>query len=122
MDALLSLFGAGNRLPKSYLVWTEKPERVDIAAFQRGGFAVFIENKVDHFERDDQIADLQRSLVTWSEAHGIPPGQRFAAFLTENGRMPVSHERNEITGFLPGSPVRQKWQWPQFSSASGSPK
>ena len=101
MDVLLSLFGADNRLPKSYDVWTEKPDRVDIAAFQRGGFAVFIENKVDHFERDHQIADLQRSLVTWSEAHGISPGQRFAAFLTENGRMPVTHARNEIAGFLP---------------------
>jgi hypothetical protein len=91
MRALLSLCGANVQPTEPYTVQTEKPDRVDVAAFQSRRFAVFIENKVDHHERPDQLADLQRSLIKWAKEWRVPEECRFAVFLTEDGRSPNTH-------------------------------
>ena len=66
MDALLRLVGIDLGKCENYAVQREKPDRVDVVAFKGREFAVFIENKVDHHERELQLADLQDSLISFS--------------------------------------------------------
>lgn len=74
-----------------YTVEREKHSRVDIAAWSRGKFAIFIENKIrDTPERDRQFDDLTQSLRSFSKANRIPEEARRAVFLTDSGREPTT--------------------------------
>jgi hypothetical protein len=84
----------------NYSVQREKPDRVDLAIFKKGTFAVFIENKVNHKERDDQVWDLVNSLVEFSRKQAIPEEQRIAVFLTDDGRSPETAPPGIVPGFL----------------------
>ena len=103
MDCLLKECGVYLSSCVGYTVQREKPQRVDIVAYKPGTFAVFIENKVNHHEREDQLADLQTELVRFSVANQIPESHRIAIFLTDDGREPTSAYDKPLAGFLDGN-------------------
>ena len=109
MECLLHRCGVPSATWINCTVQREKPSRVDIAAYKQRGFAVFIENKVRHHERAEQIADLQKELVKFSKAHQIPETHRIAVFLTDDGRPPTEHHKGPLAGFLPRNlyPIRR---------------
>ncbi len=100
MDCLLSRCGVSGTTWTNYTVQREKFGRVDVAAYKHGAFAIFIENKVRHHERAEQIADLQKELVKFSKAHHIPETHRIAVFLTDDGRPPTEQHKGPLPGFL----------------------
>src|SRR4029434_3352264 len=55
MECLLQHCGIPGAACVGYTVQREKPDRVDVVAYKRGAFAVFIENKVKHHERTPQF-------------------------------------------------------------------
>jgi len=68
--------------------------------FMPGGeFAVFVENKVRHFEREEQVSDMVKSLVRRSKELDIPPRRRFALFLTDTGAEPVTGPAEDTAEF-----------------------
>lgn len=83
-----------------YTVQRERPNRVDVAVFKKGQFAIFIENKVRHDERDEQIADMLDALVLFGTRQGIPAINRYAIFLTDDGRDPTTLPDPFPEGFL----------------------
>ena len=103
MDCLLRRWGMPCVPCTGYKVQREKPGRVDVAAYKRGAFAVFIENKVQHHERDEQVADLQKELIKLSSAENIPEPHRIAVFLTDDGRPPTTAHPEFLPGFLVGN-------------------
>lgn len=103
MDCLLRRWGVSCVPCNGYKVQREKPARVDVAAYKRGAFAVFIENKVQHHERDEQVADLQKELVKLSITENIREPHRIAVFLTDDGRCPTTAHSESLPGFLVGN-------------------
>lgn len=105
-QALLRL-AAGKQIPElngaalieDYVVEREKHKRTDVSVYQRKGFAMFIENKVRHLEREDQVSDMIRELVRFSDAERIPIPYRFAIFVTDEGRDPISGPSSDIPNF-----------------------
>lgn len=73
-----------------YTVRTEVPARVDVSVISASRFAIFIENKVDHHEREMQFQDLQRALAATCYEQDIPGNCCRAVFLTDEGRDPES--------------------------------
>ena len=100
LECLLRRCGVSGSTWMNYTVQREKPGRVDVTAYKHRGFAVFIENKVRHHERAEQIADLQKELVKFSKLHQIPETHRIAVFLTDNGRPPTEQHKGPLAGFL----------------------
>jgi hypothetical protein len=100
MECLLRHCGAIGAACTGYKVQREKPARVDVVAYKSREFAVFIENKVEHHERDGQLKDLQTALVEFSTAHRIPESHRIAVFLTDDGREPLTAHEQPPTGLL----------------------
>jgi len=90
LNSLATHLGWAEANTANYHVQREKPERVDIAAFKRGDFAIFVENKVRHDERLKQMEDLINALIAFGNALKIPISKRFAVFLTDDGRKPWS--------------------------------
>ena len=74
----------------SYEVDRERPDRIDISLYSVGNFSIFIENKVRHYEREDQLYDEYKSLQKWSEKWNIPKQNRHLVFLTPSGCAPIS--------------------------------
>ncbi len=86
-----------------YIVEREKHGRTDISIYGRRRFAVFIENKVRHSERADQVKDMISSLVRLADAQQIPVSCRFAVFLTDDGRQPTTQPSRNVPGFDPSN-------------------
>lgn len=109
MHVLLRFVGIDLGNCEDYSVQREKPDRVDVVAYKPREFAVFIENKVDHHERELQLADLQESLISFSERYGIPESQRIAVFLTDDGRKPETAHLMPLSGFFKDNlyPIRR---------------
>lgn len=61
----------------------ERRRSVDVVAHARGKFAIFIENKVNAGEQDNQFSDLEDFLYKFSIENSIPENKRFAVFLTD---------------------------------------
>lgn len=99
-NALLGLAGFKEVSIEGYAVKREHHERTDISFYARSDFAVFIENKVRHFERAKQVSDMVDSLITLSEALSIPREYRFAIFLTDSGARPITGPTADTSGFL----------------------
>jgi hypothetical protein len=99
-NALLRFVGFKELSIEGYTVKREHHERTDVSLYAGGDFAVFIENKVRHFERDKQVSDMVGSLITLCEALSIPREHRFAIFLTDAGAKPVTGPTADIPGFL----------------------
>jgi len=99
MECLLRHCGVPGMSCAGYTVQREKPDRVDVVAYKRGAFAVFIENKVRHLERTEQFSDLQTSLIAFSKERQIPESHRIAVFLTDNGRRPTTAHEGPLDGF-----------------------
>ena len=90
LNAVLRRFGHTPIAIERYHVDRERHARVDIACYCRGEFAIFIENKVRHGERDRQVKDMIASLIAVAREFQISPDDRFAVFLTEEGRDSVT--------------------------------
>jgi hypothetical protein len=85
----LGLFEA-NYFYKEYQVERERPDRIDISVYSPGKFVIYIENKIDHPERDDQLDDEYLSLNKNSDDWSVPYDKRHLVFLTREGRDPVT--------------------------------
>jgi hypothetical protein len=109
MECLLRHCGVPDSSCAGYTVQRERPARVDVVAYKRGAFAVFIENKVKHHERAGQFSDLQSSLVVFSKERQIPESHRVAVFLTDDGRRPTTAHEGTLVGFHPRNliPIRR---------------
>lgn len=64
--------------------------RTDIGFYAPGEFVVFIENKVRAGERENQIRDMVRDLLEFSEALKVPENRQFALFLSDQGSEPTT--------------------------------
>jgi len=100
LKALANHVGLNATNFKGYHVQREKPDRVDVVVFKKDTFAIFIENKVRHTERKEQMADLIDSIIKLGKAKGIPEKKRFAIFLTDDGRSPTTLRTNIPAGFI----------------------
>ena len=98
-NALLKLCGADPTTSANYSVDCERFGRVDVACLARGDFGVFIENKVCHHERPNQVRDMVDQLVKACEARSIPRERRIAVFLTDHGQPPGTGLSCDIPGF-----------------------
>jgi len=103
VNALLELFKPDIKTSDRYTVQREQHERTDVAVFARGEFAVFVENKVRHSEREMQVADMVKSLAKVSTELEIPREHRFALFLTDTGVKPVTGPDEDSKGFSKGN-------------------
>lgn len=90
LNAFLRDLGLPRSENDNVVVQLERPNRVDISLFSPGCFAVCIENKVYHDEREGQFADLIKTLDELSRHEGIPIEAQAAVFLTNDGRRPKS--------------------------------
>lgn len=99
-NALLNWFGKSPLWNDRYTVLRERHERVDVAAYAEGDFAIFVENKVRHSEREKQVADMIDSMEQVSLRLGIPTDRRLALFLTDTGVAPVTGPTSDSAGFL----------------------
>jgi len=119
MECLLRHCGAPSVSCTGYTVQREKPDRVDVVAYKRGAFAVFIENKVNHHERTQQFSDLQASLIQFSKERQIPDSHRVAVFLTDEGRRPTTAYEGPLDGFQFGNlrPIRRVALFNDFRDA-----
>lgn len=97
---LLQLLGCPSSPAGRYTVQRERHGRTDVAFYAPGQFAVFVENKVRHTEREDQVTDMVRSLVRLSDSLAVPRAGRFAVFLTDSGAAPVTGPSADSPGFL----------------------
>ena len=73
-----------------YEVARERPDRIDLSLYSVNNFAIFIENKVRHYEKEKQLHDEYISLQKWSKIWNIPAHNRHLVFLTPSGCEPVS--------------------------------
>jgi hypothetical protein len=124
MNQLLRECGLSDACYAGYKVQRERPDRVDVVAYKPGNFAVFIENKVEHHERDDQFGDLQMSLVKFSTTqNSIPTKHRFAVFLTDDGRRPTTAHKKPPAGFLADNlrPIKRLTLFQAFRHALADP-
>lgn len=99
-DALLELAGCKRVPSERYSVKRERHDRTDVAFYAGPHFAVFIENKVRHFERDKQVSEMVDSLVRLSHDLSIPRERRFAIFLTDAGAQPITGPTGDSSEFL----------------------
>jgi hypothetical protein len=97
---LLQLLGCTTSPAGRYTVQRERHGRTDVACYAPGQFAVFVENKVRHSEREAQVNDMVRSLVRLSDSLAVPRAGRFAVFLTDTGAVPVTGPTADSPGFL----------------------
>ena len=98
-DKLLRLCGDDLGASDTHVVERERHGRVDLAMYARGEFAVFIENKVRHFERELQVADMITSMAHVATDRGIPIARRYAIFLTDTGEAAVSGPKADSAHF-----------------------
>jgi len=98
-NALLKKLGLAPISDENYTVDRERHNRTDVALYSSGRFAIFIENKVRHDERDEQIRDMVKSLVCLSSACDVPRENRFAIFLTDSGKKPETGPDADSLGF-----------------------
>lgn len=90
---------AGIELPPGlgslYRVRTEvagENARVDIVVYRRGVFLLFIENKVNAGEGDEQLWREYQDLQAMAGRLGVPREHRHAVFLTPGGRRPITDD------------------------------
>jgi PD-(D/E)XK nuclease superfamily len=116
LRSLAALVKLGVSQPQGYRVQREHPDRVDVAIIKKNQFAIFIENKVEHIERDKQMEDLVRSLISTSDNNAIPIPNRIAIFLTDDGRNPTSLPCEMPSGILAANiyPLRRTTLFEQF--------
>jgi len=100
VNALLEWFQVSPLKNERYTVLRERHHRIDVAAYAAGDFAIFIENKVRHHEREKQVSDMIDSMLEVSQENGIPDDRRFAVFLTDTGAAPVTGPPKNPAGFL----------------------
>ncbi len=81
-----------------YIVERERPDRIDISIYSKNNFAIFIENKVRHYERERQLDDEYESLNKWSERWNVKKSNRHLVFLTIEGKQPetLSEDRKSL--------------------------
>jgi hypothetical protein len=104
LNALAAHLGETNADFTKYHTQREKPDNVDIAAYKRDEFAIFIENKVKSGERPEQMTKLINALVKHGTKQNIGVDRRFAILLTESGGeaktapsvMPNGFNRNNL--------------------------
>lgn len=99
-DALLKLCNAAPTYGGDYTVVRERYSHTDVAVFGRGDFAIFIENKVRHSERENQVADMVEAMIELCHEMDIPPNRRFAVFLTDRGVPPETGPEEKSDEFL----------------------
>ncbi|MDR3405903.1 MAG: PD-(D/E)XK nuclease family protein [Chthoniobacter sp.] len=99
INALLNLFKPGLKSSDRYTVHRERHDRTDVSVYAPSKFAVFVENKVRHSERERQVSDMVQSLVQVGTLFSIPREYRFALFLTENGAKPVTGPTEDSADF-----------------------
>ena len=99
-NALLQHLGLEPISDENYFVLRERHERTDLAIYASGKFAIFIENKVRHTERDKQVSDMVHSMARVSQACRIPRDRRFAIFLTDSGAESVTGPDADSPEFL----------------------
>lgn len=99
-QAFLGLFGFQEKIADVYTVERERHGRTDVSCYARGQFAVFIENKVRHFEREQQVEDMIRSMAEVSNHQNIPRERRYAVFLTDHGGPPKTAPTADSPDFL----------------------
>lgn len=105
--------GAGNRFFEAFLMVCQidpqpfnLPYRVrteygraeaiiDIVVYRRNSFVLYLEHKVSATEGTDQLNREHRDLHLFGNALKVPSGNRFAVFLTPDGRWPVSGNRDD---------------------------
>lgn len=100
VNALLDWCHTSPTLSENYVVLCERHQRTDVAVYADGEFAVFIENKVRHVEREKQVSDMVDSMTRVSQPRSIPPERRFAIFLTDTGVAPVTGPTADSPDFL----------------------
>ncbi len=99
-DALLRWCKTAPLHNERYSVVRERHGRTDVAIYAAEDFAIFVENKVRHFEREKQVADMVDSMTTVCKQHSIPPHRRFAIFLTDTGVASVTGPPQDSADFL----------------------
>lgn len=99
-NALLRHFGMEPITSESYTVLRERHDRTDVTLYASGRFAVFIENKVRHWEREKQVSDMIESLVRVSIDLNIRREHRIAIFLTDKGAKPGTGPASDSAEFL----------------------
>jgi hypothetical protein len=88
---------------ENYTVLRERHDHTDVALYASGRFAIFIENKVRHFEGKNQVSKMVESLVRVCRDYAIPRELRFAVFLTDKGAKPVTGPDGDSAEFLHGN-------------------
>lgn len=99
-NTFLRLFSEVQLSHENYEVKRERHGRIDVSIYARGQFAVFIENKVRHTERDGQVEDMIDNMTSLCKDLEIPREHRFAIFLTDLGVNPVSGPKKNTEEFL----------------------
>jgi len=99
-ETLLKFFKYPLEAEMNYDVEREKHGRIDVSVYAPGRFAVFIENKVRHFESPEQVENMTKSMARFCAGLQIPREHRFAMFLTDTGFPPVTGPKEDTPGFL----------------------
>lgn len=131
LNRLLRLCGLSDASYEGYTVQRGKSDKVngraifvDVVAYKLGAFAVFIENKVEHHEREKQFEDLQTSLVKFSTTqNNIPNSHRIAVFLTDHRGRPTTAHKKPPAGFLAANlrPISRLTLFQEFRDALADP-
>lgn len=103
LNALLRYLGLKPVVHEHYTVLRERHERTDVAVYAPHEFAIFIENKVRHFERAEQLSDMIASLTRVSQERSVPRERRFAIFLTDTGADSTTGPKADSAEFLVGN-------------------
>ncbi len=89
------LKAAGIVLPSSaistyrvQLEWAREESRIDVSAYQKEEFVVFIENKTLSDEGDEQLHREESDMERLANALRVPRARQFLVFLTPHGRPP----------------------------------
>ncbi len=89
-----------SKFPERYTVRRERHQRTDVSLYASGHFTVFVENKVRHTEREEQVSDMVKSLCDLSKNLGVPRDGRFAVFLTDHGISPITGPVEDSADFF----------------------
>jgi hypothetical protein len=131
LNRLLRVCGLSDASYEGYTVQREKSDKVngraifiDVIVYKPDGFAVFIENKVEHHEREYQFEDLQTSLVKFSTTqNNTPASRRIAVFLTDHGGSPRTAHKKLPAGLLAPNvrPIKRLTLFQEFREALADP-
>jgi hypothetical protein len=68
---------------------------IDIAIYKKAHYIIFIENKLNAAEGDEQVDREYADLKLAARTLGVPQGKAYAVFLTLDGRKPMSGDATQ---------------------------